>query len=58
MEALGQPLTPDESGNATASVTVPGDVFSFEQLEQGEYSVHVHERGGLDHGPTVACANL
>ncbi|HUG02486.1 MAG TPA: CHRD domain-containing protein [Longimicrobiales bacterium] len=58
MEALGQPLTPDENGNATASVAVPGDVFSFEQLEVGEYSVHVHERGGLDHGPTVACANL
>ena len=57
-EALGEPLTNDDAGTATGSVTVPGDVFSFDMLEESDYSVHVHERGGTDHGATVACANL
>lgn len=58
MEALGEPLANDENGVAAGSVTVPANAFSFELLEEGDFSVHVHETSGLDHGPTVACANL
>ena len=24
----------------------------------GDFSVHVHRKGGVDHGPTAACADL
>lgn len=58
MEALGEPLTADGTGTATGSVTVPANVFSIDMLETGDYSVHVHEGSGVDHGPTVACADL
>jgi Cu/Zn superoxide dismutase len=58
MEGLGSPLTGDASGVATGSATVQAEVLSFAALESGEYSVHVHERSGADHGPTVACADL
>lgn len=59
MEGIGQPLNVT-SANATAqaSVEVPGDQLTVEQLESGEYSLNVHERGGTDHGPAVACADL
>ena len=55
---LAQALTPGEGGVAEANVTVPQNKLSLEQLKSGEYSIHVHERGGIDHGSTVACANL
>jgi Cu/Zn superoxide dismutase len=55
---LAQALTPGEGGVAEADVTVPRDRLSLEQLKSGDYSLHVHEKGGVDHGPTVACANL
>ena len=55
---LAKPLTPGEGGVAEGNVTVPHGKLSLDQLQSGEYSLHVHERGGVDHGPTVACANL
>ncbi len=58
MQALGEPLSNDETGVASGSVTVPADVLAFERLEDGDYSVHVHETSGVEHGATVACANL
>jgi hypothetical protein len=55
---LAEPLTPGESRVAEATVTVPNAKLSLDKLRSGEYSLHVHERGGLDHGRTMACANL
>jgi Cu/Zn superoxide dismutase len=55
---LAQPLSPSAGGVAEAKVAVPQDKLSLEQLKSGEYSLHVHEKGGVDHGATVACANL
>lgn len=59
MEGIGQPLTASREGeNVRASVTVPGDELTLDQLRSGEYSLHVHAQGGEDHGATVACADL
>jgi Cu/Zn superoxide dismutase len=55
---LAQPLRSDAAGTAEATVTVPAERLTLEKMKSGEYSVHVHEKGGIDHGPTVACANL
>jgi hypothetical protein len=55
---LARPLKPDASGIAEATVTVPADRVTIDKLRSGEYSLHVHDRGGIDHGATVACANL
>ena len=57
MEGVTGPLNV-QNGSAASQATVPADQLSLDQLENGEYSIHVHERGGTDHGPTVACANL
>jgi Cu/Zn superoxide dismutase len=57
-DGLASPLSPGPAGAAEQVVTVPRDRLPLEQLQAGEYSIHVHERGGVDHGPTVACANL
>jgi Cu/Zn superoxide dismutase len=54
---LAQPLIPGESRVAEATVTVPKDKLSLDELRKGEFSLHVHERGGVDHGRTMACAN-
>ncbi len=58
MPGLGDPLENDDSGEAEGSVTVPENVFSFSELRQGDFSVHVHETSGVEPGPTVACADL
>lgn len=55
---LSKPLIPGEGGVAEATVTVPHDQLSLDELVSGEYSLHVHQTAGVDHGPTVACANL
>ncbi len=57
-QGIGQPLTADQSGNAMGSVTVPASRLTFDQLQGGQYSLHIHQQGGVDHGPTVACADL
>lgn len=58
MEGLAQALTPGSNGQALGSATVPADRMSLERLQGGEYSLHIHTQGGVDHGPTVACADL
>ncbi|MGH7542112.1 MAG: hypothetical protein ACRELC_14050 [Gemmatimonadota bacterium] len=56
-EGIVDPLNADEQGVIDESVAVP-------ELDRslfgtgGQYSLHVHEQGGVDHGATVACATL
>ena len=57
-EGLTGDLTVDQSGRAESSVEVPAADLALDQLRNGQYSVHVHAQGGVDHGPTVACADL
>lgn len=56
MEAIHGPLEAGADGMAAAEVAVPP--LRELWVEAGAYSVHVHERPGADHGPTVACAAL
>ena len=58
MEGTADPITVGEDGSAAATATVPGAILSRDLLSSGEYSIHVHERGGTDHGGTVACADF
>ena len=58
MEGLSQPLTAGQDGSARGSASVPSDQLSLDRLQSGQYSLHVHTQGGVDHGPTVACADL
>jgi len=55
---LTSDLTPDANGAVTATVQVPAGMVTVEQLKAGGYSLHVHEKTGADHGPTIACADL
>lgn len=57
-QGLAQPLTADQTGATQGQATVPADQLTLDQLQSGQYSLHVHTQGGVDHGPTVACANL
>ena len=58
-EGLADPIQGTQGQDeARASATVPASEMALQQLETGQYSLHVHERGGVDHGPTVACADL
>jgi hypothetical protein len=57
-EGIAEPLRVGADGNAIATVIVPSDRLSQDELRSGQYSLHVHERGGVDHGATVACVNL
>jgi Cu/Zn superoxide dismutase len=57
-EGLAQALDAGEGGMAEAEVTVPSERLSLDELKSGEYSLHVHQNAGADHGPTVACADL
>jgi Cu/Zn superoxide dismutase len=58
MMGIGEPLTADEEGNASAEVTVPAASLATDAIETGDYSLHVHERGGTDSGASVACSDL
>jgi hypothetical protein len=40
------------------STTVQPGAAAQPGATSGQFSLHVHERGGVDHGATVACANL
>ena len=55
---IAEALSPGDDGIAETKVDVPQDKLSLDELKSGDYSLHVHEKGGVDHGPTVACANL
>lgn len=57
-EGVGGPLEAGADGVAEGSAEIPAEQLSRQQIESGSYSVHVHAKGGVDHGPTVACANL
>lgn len=57
-EGLTDDLSVDESGRAESSADVPAEDLTLDRLQSGQYSVHVHAQGGVDHGPTVACADL
>ena len=57
-EGLTGDLSVDQSGRAESSADVPAEDLTLDQLRSGQYSVHVHAQGGVDHGPTVACADL
>ncbi len=41
-----------------ASALIPADRLSQAQLDAGAYSLHIHQNAGVEHGPTIACANL
>ena len=58
MDGLAESLEADEDGSVESSVTVPAEQLSLDRLQSGEYSIHVHQQGGVNHGPTVACADL
>lgn len=58
MMGIAGPLEADADGNASAEVTVPAASLATDAIETGDYSLHVHESGGTDHGPSVACADL
>ena len=55
---IGSPLVAAAGGSTTAEVTVPSSVLTTQQLQSGDYSLHVHQKSGTDHGPSIACANL
>ena len=56
--AIASPIVPDASGNAMTEVAVPSNLLTVNQLRDGDYSLHLHQKGGVDHGPTIACATL
>jgi hypothetical protein len=56
--AIATPITPDASGNAMTEVSVPSSLLTVTQLRDADYSLHLHQKAGIDHGPTIACATL
>jgi Cu/Zn superoxide dismutase len=56
MEGIGDDLEADGDGHAEASVDIPADRAGL--LNAGEHSIHVHQSGGEDHGPAIACAPI
>ena len=56
--ALTGPLHVGSDGMTAAEVNVPAAMLTLAQLRSGDYSLHVHEKTGADHGPTIACATL
>ncbi len=55
---IASPIMAGTDGNVMAEASVPSNLLSVQQLQSGEYSLHVHQKGGTDHGPSIACANL
>lgn len=56
--AIAAPIAAGADGAVTADVAVPANLLTVDQLRSGDYSLHVHQKTGADHGPTIACANL
>jgi Cu/Zn superoxide dismutase len=56
--AIATPITAGADGSATAEVVVPANLLTVTQLRDGDYSLHIHQKTGTDHGPTIGCANL
>lgn len=60
MKGITDPLVADESGSVDVTVfvaPVPGKL-TLVDLKKEDYSLHVHQRGGMDHGPSIACATI
>lgn len=55
-EGVAEPLVADEQGRAHAEVPLPP--LDALRTRAGQYSVHVHRKAGVEHGPSVACADL
>jgi hypothetical protein len=55
-EATVGPLAVDQTGRVDTTVDVP--MLHGDMLGTSQRSLHIHEKPGLDHGPTVACATL
>jgi Cu/Zn superoxide dismutase len=56
IDGITDPIEVNDQGEFEASVDVPG--LSRTTVGRGEHSVHIHQRGGADHGPAVACATI
>ena len=56
MAAVVGPLEVEDDGSVEETVEVPG--LSREMIGRGGYSLHIHQRPGTDHGPSIACASL
>lgn len=56
--AIAAPLVAGSDGIAVVDAAVPASLLTLEQLRSGDYSLHVHQNAGADHGPTIACATL
>ncbi|MGH7459862.1 MAG: hypothetical protein ACREMA_02390 [Longimicrobiales bacterium] len=55
---IASPLVAAAGGTVTAEATVPGSLLTTQQLQSADYSLHVHQKAGTDHGPSIACAAL
>lgn len=56
MEGITGPLEVGDDGAAQEELEVPELMPSTVGAER--HSLHVHERPGTDHGPTIACATI
>lgn len=56
MEGTVGPVTIDPQGMVDRTVRLPGLDRSW--VGSGTHSLHIHQRPGTDHGPTLACANI
>jgi hypothetical protein len=56
--ALSTPITAAADGTVNVEADVPGNLLTVDQLRSGDYSLHVHQKTGTNHGPTIACATL
>jgi Cu/Zn superoxide dismutase len=56
--AIASPIVAGADGNVMAEATVPSTLLTVDQLRSGDYSLHVHQKGGTAHGPSIACAAL
>ena len=56
---IDEPITVAQAGGmAMDTAFVPSSRLTLDALQASPHSLHVHASGGLDHGPTVACADL
>jgi len=55
---IGNPVTVGEDGSANATVTIPADRLSQDQIRTGQFSVHVHAGTVEEMGASVVCAPI
>jgi len=56
MEGTVGPVTVDQQGRVSRTVPLPQ--LDRAWIGSGSHSLHIHQRPGTDHGPTLACANI